>query len=1674
MDVLYCFFFYAKNLSIFIVIMNIDKFTDRFLEKEITNIVIPSMFTNLDRDDVNILANYVIKLLNIISICFCFNLDLHDDYVYQLKQNNYQDIKWLIYHVLPYINGNSDLSRLYYLSDIYTKKIQNVNINEVEPQYVYSNLQYNRFVRNVDNYREREFAISDLDNNYYLLIESIRMTSNKLCLNWINILPYTMNDYSKSQLYLKTRNNYIYKKISYWNPLNDANLSLSNKNVYDNVLRNNSGLYVGHIYEEIADLYYSVKSWKWILYSVQIQGESKTVIDLLSVLFNNANFNVSTFLELPKWDDLTNERKKYFEDINARIAKILIEKNNFNLFDTYYTFVRSFILDFENTAYKYQAMKEKYTKLSNEEINDNNENFSEMSVIKSFVSLKEKYIYEYIAESLQRLKQTWYGYMTFSEDKTKIDEDQNITEKFKFIGTLNDDEIVWENENPQSAKERGAINYLKQLKQNNMFDFPLQLKNVYNFAKSMCHSHEEKDKKKIFYAFPKCWCSLTIEQKKIVISRLNGQVKPLSWFDISRNIERDRIGVERDKFLGTLNDQDPNERAIKTKTINFIIYYVMKRLIIDIVFQSLIHKGVLTQFIPNKHTSEKSRLRDESFDNISEVQTQKDILAERDSNKYWTSAYHYLTMNRYKDMKPYMYDGKERTYFSYALDKKWFAVGAYDWMGQIGFCHHFINNRVIFLTAPTGIGKSIEIPKLYLYYSKVIDCNQSPTIACTQPRKVPVEGAGYVAATLGVPIRIKKDEPVTENYFIQFQHESRSHVKNVNQPVLRYMTGDTLLYQINDPLLKKEIDEEYSVDNKYDMIIIDESHEHVTYMDLLLSYLKLSLTMNNSLRLIIVTATMDDDEYRYRRFYRDINDNRKYPLNTFIRDNQLDRINVDRRCHVAIPGATTKYTINEWYRPVGKDDVNAEDQIIVKIINEILNKATTGNILIFEPGEADINRIVELLNKTTRANVIALPFYRELPQDKQDVITKIDVKKKEVKMDKSLPFATSDYKTGTNKYDMFIIVATSIAEASITIPELKFVIDTGTIKKPVYDYKKKNVRLLKTDISESSRLQRKGRVGRTSSGEAYYLYEKDRMKNNRIQYEFSQKDISEHLLQYLNGSDKTIFPLINMDLNSCKEVNYSDINKKEFKKFKAMIEEQYFINKEYYSYCGNRESYDYENYNGPSTYYQTGFNATTLIDSIGKFYIIHPEELNIIRNINGDITGVRTHGEASLPENDELTFHKTGRYRGYISSKKMISFWKILFDYMYIGLHGMDITKTKFGNFFFDVKNEGNLKLINHNILRTLIFGILTSSEDTVSALCAMYHTLNFDIAKLFTRDAEYRSNIGKAYNTFKSKSDSDAVIEIINQYHSILKNQNVSFDLIDKKYISSQDLKNEGINLDVDESILLMGSKKKYTDNLKDLKDIKKNQNKIRNVVIGNFIGKIKVNDVERWCNNNSIDMRTIIKYTQNFLEFKLMVNSIKTDEKYMEYINEMKRKFGQISYVSPIKISLIFGFPYNFVKRITGSTVYLSLRSPNFTNLYTSTRNTLIKEEFLGNYLLYLNNNIDRDEIMFLHYIEPKEILLMAHIYSENLKMDKDKAGFIKEQFRKYQDDNRDKFIDPNINNVIVNYVSTIEEIKRDFINHIGLIKQNLDFLKQLEPDFAEYITREIAFTGVDRILK
>jgi hypothetical protein len=355
------------------------------------------------------------------------------------------------------------------------------------------------------------------------------------------------------------------------------------------------------------------------------------------------------------------------------------------------------------------------------------------------------------------------------------------------------------------------------------------------------------------------------------------------------------------------------------------------------------------------------------------------------------------------------------------------------------------------------------------------------------------------------------------------------------------------------------------------------------------------------------------------------------------------------------------------------------------IINIILSDKTeiTGDILIFKPGSSEINNLIEQINNSPDipSDVIALPYYSRLNAEYQDYVKNIDKNIKEIKIDRKeiielgINLSKDDLTNSSynNIYNRVILVSTNIAEASISISSLKYVIDTGIEKSMIYDYQSRSNILKEVSITEASRKQRRGRVGRTSSGTVYYMYEKDSLVNNKKQFNISIQDLTYSVMLNLirNSSD---IPIISDTLhNITNGYNFDDgvLYKYKSKEFSSMIRKilfyQYMFDLDtYYKYVGNPIYDKQRKYSDKIDIFESGYDIEQLKDNTGKFYIIHPDELSLQRNISGDIINVN---------NDGLSINGNK-----IESKKINVFWDILLTNMMVQNKDGIISETKFGS----------------------------------------------------------------------------------------------------------------------------------------------------------------------------------------------------------------------------------------------------------------------------------------------------------------------------------------------------------------------------------------------------------
>ena len=496
----------------------------------------------------------------------------------------------------------------------------------------------------------------------------------------------------------------------------------------------------------------------------------------------------------------------------------------------------------------------------------------------------------------------------------------------------------------------------------------------------------------------------------------------------------------------------------------------------------------------------------------------------------WKTAIYYFMSTTHKKTTYDKLTGKNNLLVQYSdlknnTKQNWFNAETFYWLSQIHFFNHLLSNRIIYMTAGTGVGKSTHIPKLALYALMAFEDIKEPKIIVTQPRQNPAQNVpGYISRHMGISIedfkiKEKKDE---SPYYIQFKHGDDQHMgTSKSHRTIKYVTDQLLFNELleNESLLNE------NGETLYDIIMIDEAHEHNIRMDLILSVVKKTLELNNKIRLMIISATMEDDEARYRQFFNSIED--KSDENSIYKFNS----NIDRRLHIANPLEKNRFQITEHFE---KEPVEDYTQSGIIKIHTILKEGTKGDILFFLTGQGPITKVCDQLNNETSSNIIALPLYTSLDKEAQDLAIKSHPKDVPIsKKTATLPYKEQVHDS-LGKYTRKIILATTIAEASVTIENLKYVIDIGFSNAPYYDPVTKVQTITKVPISKSSHTQRRGRVGRICDGVAYYLYTKEDIMKNKIIASIKTDDLTGDILSLLKdnkNSDKGFEKKVLLDPN---------------------------------------------------------------------------------------------------------------------------------------------------------------------------------------------------------------------------------------------------------------------------------------------------------------------------------------------------------------------------------------------------------------------------------------------------------------------------------------------------------------------------------------------------------------
>ena len=364
------------------------------------------------------------------------------------------------------------------------------------------------------------------------------------------------------------------------------------------------------------------------------------------------------------------------------------------------------------------------------------------------------------------------------------------------------------------------------------------------------------------------------------------------------------------------------------------------------------------------------------------------------------------------------------------------------------------DNQVVIIAGETGSGKTTQIPKMCLD----LGLGEKGLIGHTQPRRL---AARSVAERIAEELGQKIGETV--GYQVRFTSEVGEH------SAIKLMTDGILLAEIqNDKLLRR-----------YSTLIIDEAHERSLNIDFILGYLKRILPQRPDLKVIITSATIDPE--RFARHFSPSYVPGKGIVDENLSDEEREIAEAilpdDAPPIIEVSGRT--YPVEIRYRPLEGDELYLDDEEVAEdrdptdaILDAIkeLSKEAPGDILIFFSGEREIrdakDAIEAMVLKSPRLNYEVLPLYARLSLAEQHRV----------------------FSPGSRPR---IVLATNVAETSLTVPGIKYVIDTGTARISRYSARTKVQRLPIERISQASANQRSGRCGRVSDGIAIRLYSEE-------------------------------------------------------------------------------------------------------------------------------------------------------------------------------------------------------------------------------------------------------------------------------------------------------------------------------------------------------------------------------------------------------------------------------------------------------------------------------------------------------------------------------------------------------------------------------------------------------
>jgi hypothetical protein len=1702
------------------------------------------ILSNLKYDEFINVMDKLVFLIEYINIRFAIRPQFFDAFWDQLLQNNHRDLIAIFNLMLPYIDDKEGSFNLHKeintLSDISDKLIDPNNDDLSKNNYLITNVKYNLL---------ESYNLQTLNQSYALLLNTIDQISNKLFINWLNVVPISILNYSKSYLFEQSiklidvsrlyptetiklrirhqnvgfenfdfnlkKSHFLHRNTSdyknYFNLLYPSNNQFDSDFKINNNILTHTGVSFNDIFNTIYyDLFMDVIKYKWLIYQDTFDDPNHDEIYIK--IFNDNLFVPELYLGT-KWQELSSDKQISFETkLEILFDKVLSNKSKTR--NSYFYLLKSIVIFFERNYEKinYIVKNYGYKKITTDDdnaiddddfdiVNEEEKGISEIDLIQRVKKIPSEELYTYFLNTIQCFSKTYYGREIIRKFEPFESKHYNYDKPGIIYDGLPNYKFTYEPNGYASIDKNYFTNELKNkdILTTTKIDLPenlkIKYKFIYNFAKAFVLTYD-KDKP----AYKPCWKNMNTFQKKKMIDFLNMSYNDGLNSQKSKN-QNNHFNVmsfkkyyQRTYINSTANIDDtniffePKDKSFSgTYILNLgrivgnILFENIRVGLINMVFETHIIKGLLSEFIINPNLTDNNVLgssydekKQNQFSNI-----KKYVFNEDNYDNYYYNSYYFLTDSTYSDLNEIHRNGKKSYFDLITSDYRWYSFYAMDWVSQINFFHKYINNRIIYITGATGQGKSTQVPKMFLYGLKMIDRNPNGKVICSQPRVAPTrDNSEQISFELGIPITENsinnKQKIKTYNSYVQYKTQDEYHtIENHNGLMLKVVT-DRLLYMelLKSPIFK-ELEKPntdsntaeavefniYKKENMYDIIMVDESHEHNLNMDLVLSIARDTVKYNNSLKLVIVSATMTEDEPVYRRYYKEINDNFSHPFSFFNSEMNYDRTTIDRRIHISPPGETTQHKVTDHYLDFEPNDYSEAEECGLKKILDIATNPilTKGDILFFSLSTEDIKRVCKTINQQLppSSDIICLPFYRELPT-KWNIFNELSKKVKQITVDRTDLFdeiypdvtkITKKVPAGT--YKRAIVVATNIAEASITIDSLKYVVDTGYFISVSDNPFTGETNIDKKKISEASRIQRRGRVGRVSSGTVYYMYMRDSRKEFKSEPKICIENISNELCDIMCNKydDKELIPVFEWEILYCIQIPKKPGDEL-FKDFFNGPSGNYLFNskmlvnllKEQYCYMGyfmlsianffttynstntinkletalsninNILKYDFydedkycfiTNFDLNKIYrlvpsrtsrYISGYNIKDCIyDTNGSFYIVHPEEKNIKRDIySGKIISTKYHEFNNYSINEYIISQRIHNYL------KLCLHYNLLIDHSNIIIPKKIFSKNdiiKFSQYSlqYEKSNIGrisaklteNLKLnesatLNRALIQTLIYSYIVNLDHIVLIMIALLHHSNYQLSGLNSNPS--------AFNTLFCSQNTDSndlyiyyklALDIYTKINTIIKNnhqvQLINFSREKTQYINQKlqimsNIKNKSnywhLDIPIEQYMKFntLDNQNKLDINKNISEYINENSKRPTKDTIKYFIEIIAESSI----NIDSNSANKLIKYymeSKNALDKLKNTNNSDTDINTMLWFkHNLPIEINNDEWIS-IKNSFIYGFSLN-------NTSYFDSENNEYIDTLHITKKFKPSITYTqpSEYIVYLNRNTLKNEISIL----------------------------------------------------------------------------------------------------------